>query len=186
MYLNLKKILLFCLVLLLFTVLILHYKAILKLVYPFVYQDIVFQEAADYDLDPYLIAAIIYTESKFDPQATSDKGARGLMQIMPETGRWIAEMIGDDSFQAVDLYDPKVNIKYGCWYLNWLQDKFKGNLAITLAAYNGGWSNVDQWLQTDKWDGKEENIDKIPFSQTRGYVDKVLKVYHRYQFIYDS
>ncbi|GAB6099256.1 lytic transglycosylase domain-containing protein [Halanaerocella petrolearia] len=185
MYWDFKKVIIFCLILLLFGLIFSQYKLILKLVYPFLYQDLIFNQAIKNDLDPYLVAAVIYVESKFDPWATSNKGARGLMQIMPKTGIWISDMLEED-FITGDLYKPEINIKYGCWYLSWLQNKFKGELAVTLAAYNGGFGNVNKWLNSNQWDGKHENVHKIPFAQTRGYVNKVIKVYRKYKFIYSS
>jgi soluble lytic murein transglycosylase len=108
------------------------------------------------------------------------------MQIMPQTGLWISGKLNDDQFSKDDLYEPEKSIKYGCWYLGWLKDKFNSKRSIVLAAYNGGHGNVDKWLNEKWWDGKEENINQIPLSETRAYVNKVLKIYRRYQYIYED
>ncbi|AGB40428.1 soluble lytic murein transglycosylase-like protein [Halobacteroides halobius DSM 5150] len=181
---DLKKVLFILLVLIVLGLLISNYKIFLKVIYPLVYKDLIFREAANKGLDPYLVAAVIYAESKFDPHATSNTGAKGLMQIMPKTGKWIAKMKSDNDFSVSDLYTVKKNIEYGCWYLAWLYKRFDRKLAVTLAAYNGGLGNVDKWLENDRWDGKHKNADQIPFTQTKNYVNRVMKFYDRYKFIY--
>lgn len=184
MHFELKRVALLLLLLIGIFMIFGYYKIFLKLIYPFFYQDLIYEAGAKNDVDPYLVAAIIYVESKFNSYATSNRGARGLMQIMPETGRWIAQRKNDEPFSQERLYDPKTNIKYGCWYLGWLKDKFEARLPVMLAAYNGGHGNVGTWIRENTWDGKEENISQIPLSETRGYVNKVIKVYNRYQYIY--
>ncbi len=184
MQLDLKKVALLLLLLIGIFMIFGYYKIFLKLIYPFFYQDLIYEAADKNDVDPYLVAAIVYVESKFNSYATSNQGARGLMQIMPDTGRWIAQRKKNENFSSEELYDPKINIKYGCWYLGWLKDRFEARLPVILAAYNGGHGNVGTWMKEDKWDGKEKNINQIPLSETRGYVNKVIKVYKRYQYIY--
>jgi soluble lytic murein transglycosylase len=162
-----RKIMLVILVTLLILALINLHKDFLKIVYPIYYESLVFDSAIEHDLDPYLILAIMYVESKFDPQSTSDQGARGLMQIMPQTGDWIASSLGDEEFSVKDLYKPAINIKYASWYLARLRDGFNSRLPVVLAAYNGGQGNVGKWLKNKEWDGKQENIGSIPFSSQR-------------------
>nr|WP_239551075.1 lytic transglycosylase domain-containing protein [Halanaerobacter jeridensis] len=154
------------------------------MIYPIYYENLVFETAAEDNIDPYLLLSIIYVESKFNPEAVSDQGARGLMQIMPQTGDWVANNLGYQNFEISDLYDPEINIKCGGWYLARLKEEFDNRLPVVLAAYNGGQGNVGQWLENERWDGKHETLDSIPFAETRGYVEKVMKIYQRYQYIY--
>lgn len=172
--------------LLILIILFINHKDILKLAYPFHYQEIILEEAENNDLDPYLITAIIHVESGFDPQATSRKNAKGLMQIMPRTGSWIAEELGYDDFESEDLYNPKLNIKFGAWYLDQMGKVFDYHLTLMIAAYNGGQGNISRWVIDDRWDGSEKNIDGIPFPETRQYVKKVMRTYRRYKYIYNN
>ena len=111
---------------------------------PLRHDDIIRQQAADKGVDASLIAAVIYTESRFRDQ-TSGAGAKGLMQIMPETADYIARKSGGTEFTRTDLATPQINIAYGTWYLRYLLDKYEGNTILTLAAYNGGEGKVDEW-----------------------------------------
>lgn len=155
-----------------------------KYVYPFLYQEAIYTYALERDLDPYLIAGVIRTESKFISEARSPKGALGLMQIMPETGRWIAEQTNHKEFSAADLTDPDINIRFGSWYLASLKKEFAGNEVLILAAYNGGRGNVKQWMQRYGWSNDFVEIDQIPFKETKEYVEKVLYNKKRYQALY--
>jgi len=118
----------------------------LRVRYPLRYEHIVRGHAANYDLDPALVAAVIYQESKFDPDARSPSGAIGLMQLLPETAKGIALRTGGSRFRVADLEDPEVNVRYGCWYLRNLLRKY-GSLETALAAYNGGQGNVDRGVR---------------------------------------
>ena len=178
-----KTLLIFITILLVVTIFKTH-KDLLKIIYPVYYESLVFEAAAENELDPYLLISVMYVESKFNPEAVSKQGARGLMQIMPQTGNWAADNLGYQNFEVDDLYDPQVNIQCGSWYLARLKAEFDNRLPVVLAAYNGGQGNVGQWLENEKWDGKHENLAAIPFSETRGYVKKVIKIYQRYQYIY--
>ena len=157
---------------------------IARSLYPFPYREIVVSEANKYEIDPLLIISVIRVESSFNQTALSEKGARGLMQIMPDTGYWIAEMIGLDDFCEECFYDPGVNISLGAWYINDLLRQFNDNLYQALAAYNGGRGNVSNWLSEGIWDGEKENLADIPFSETRSFIQKVERSYQRYQQIY--
>jgi soluble lytic murein transglycosylase len=139
--------------------------------YPLKYEQIVRGHARNYQLDPALLAAVIYQESKFQPDAKSSSGAIGLMQLQPETAKGIAIRTGGSRFQTSDLYVPELNVRYGSWYLRHLLDKYDDE-ETALAAYNAGQRNVDEWRAQGKG---------IQFSETRAYVDRVehLKgVYH--------
>ena len=154
--------------------------------YPLKYQNLVFKYAQFYDNDPYLVTAIIYRESRFNPNAVSNKGAIGLMQIMPETAEWIAENLNLNNFDVDDLYIPETNIKFGNWYLDNLFNEFDGNLVLVLAAYNGGRGNVNKWIKEGKFRGEVQEIDLIPFPETRKFVSNVLSLYQRYLQLYNN
>jgi soluble lytic murein transglycosylase len=135
-----------------------------RLRYPLSYEQIVRGHAKNYDLDPALLAAVIYRESKFDAGARSSSGAIGLMQLLPETAKGIALHTGGSRFVVADLFDPEINVRYGSFYLRRLIDKY-GDTRLALAAYNAGQANVDAWRAAGKG---------IVFPETREYVDSVL------------
>jgi len=141
------------------------------IVLPLRHEDIIRQQAAEKDLDPALIAGVIFAESHFLDQ-TSHAGAKGLMQLMPETADYIAQKSGGTAFEQGDLATPQVNIAYGSWYLRHLLDKYDGREVLALAAYNAGQGNVDNWLAGAE--GEHLRPTDIPFAETRHYVAKVL------------
>jgi soluble lytic murein transglycosylase len=155
-----------------------------KYIYPFPYQDIVYQYALERELDPFLVAGVIRAESKFDTKAVSPKGALGLMQMMPETAKWVAEQMERNDFTTAQLENPEINISMGTWYLASLKKEFKGNEVLMLAAYNGGRGNVKQWMGQYAWDMSFHDSKKIPFGETKKYVDRVLYSKKRYQELY--
>jgi soluble lytic murein transglycosylase len=146
-------------------------RAVKEVTLPLRHEDIIRQQARDKDLDPSLIAAVIYAESHFRDQ-TSTAGARGLMQITPETADEIARRSGGTEFEQGDLGTPQINISYGSWYLRWLLDHYGGNETLAVAAYNAGTGNVDQWIGADPGMKAHE----IPFPETREYVDEVIEI----------
>jgi soluble lytic murein transglycosylase len=135
---------------------------------PLEHEDIIRQQAADKDVPADLIAAVIYSESRFRDQ-TSHAGARGLMQITPSTAKLIERLSGGQTFKFDDLSDPDINIRYGTFYLRYLLQKFDNNEVAALAAYNAGETNVIAW------GGSDLQLDDIPFPETRGYVEAVLE-----------
>jgi soluble lytic murein transglycosylase len=154
--------------------------ALREVTLPLRHDDIIRQQAADKDLDAALIASVIYHESKFRDQ-TSHAGARGLMQITPETAEFIAHRSGGIRFVQEDLATPQVNIAYGSWYLRYLLDRYGGNETLAIAAYNAGHSNVDEWVAAA---GGAEGFDAgsdIPFPETREYVANVLEDRNAYR-----
>ena len=134
-----------------------------RLWYPLRYEQIVRGHAQNYGLDPALLAAVIYQESKFHAGAKSSSGAIGLMQLTPATARGIAIRTHGSAFRTKDLYDPEINIRYGSWYLDNLFRKY-GSEQLVLAAYNAGQGNVDRW---------RSNGQPIQFSETKAYVARV-------------
>jgi soluble lytic murein transglycosylase len=156
----------------------------LKLFYPFPHRELVLRYSGEYGVDPYLVLALIRTESRFYPLASSRVGARGLMQIMPETGNWIAGQMKMEGYSEEKLYQPVYNIPMGIWYLSYLDKTFSGNLILTLAAYNAGERTVKRWLAEKTWTGRQQDLEQIPYEETREYIDKVLFDYHIYNRTY--
>ena len=141
---------------------------------PLRHDDIIRQQASDKDLDPALIAAVIYEESRFRDQ-TSHAGARGLMQITPETADAIAKHSGGTRFKQSDLGSPQINISYGSYYLRLLLDHYGGNETLAIAAYNAGIGNVDRWVSEAGGADTFKSADHIPFPETRAYVENVME-----------
>lgn len=178
--------LLFLLVLLLIVILLIGYsKLFLRLLYPMPYKNEVEKYSRQFDLDPLLVTAVMRVESKFNPKAKSPKGAAGLMQLMPDTAKWAAGKMKLE-YSKEKLFDPEFNIAVGCWYLALLKDDFNGNLAAALASYNGGKTTVNQWLNEKQWNGTLNDIDNIPFLETRNFVARVINNYEMYHRIYED
>jgi soluble lytic murein transglycosylase len=144
--------------------------------YPLRYEQIVVGHAENYRLEPQLLAAVIYQESKFDADAVSDSGAVGLMQLLPATAQGIADRTGGSGWHERDLLDPELNIRYGSWYLRHLLDKYDDE-SLALAAYNAGQTNVDRW--------RAQGVG-IRFPETRRYVERVEKLKEIYARAYAS
>lgn len=154
--------------------------------YPLSYKNIISKYSKQFDVDPYLVAAIINVESNFDKNAISSKDARGLMQISPTTGKWASEVLPLEHFTLDILFEPDINIMIGTWYIDMLSKEFNNNLYLVLAAYNGGSGNVSKWLEDKKYCDDGENLKKIPFKETEQYVEKVMKNYKIYKKLYDG
>ncbi|MCD5413791.1 MAG: lytic transglycosylase domain-containing protein [Clostridiales bacterium] len=180
---NRKKII--CIVVVVICLLIiLNSRRILKAIYPIHYYDLIIEYSEKNNLDPYLVASIMRNESGFDTDAVSVKGASGLMQIMPLTGKWAAERLKISNFNEEMLFDPRINIRIGTWYLNFLNNKFNGDLKLIISAYNAGNGNVRSWLANPEYslDGVALNI--IPFPETKTYYKRVSRDYKIYKIIY--
>jgi soluble lytic murein transglycosylase len=160
-------------------------KAVNELTLPLAYSNVIRDQAAAKHLDPALIAAVIYAETKFDPRQSS-AGAEGLMQILPATARYLAHRSGATSFTVSDLATPQVNIAYGSYYLRYLMDQFGGSETLALAAYNGGMTNVDRWVAQAHSQGSGLSVGEIPFPETRAYVARVLQAQRDYRRTYAS
>jgi len=156
----------------------------LRITHPFKYEETIRNYAAEYQLDPLLVAAVINVESKFDPKAESAKGAKGLMQLLDDTALWGAGHIGLTTFEEEQLFTPEINIRIGCWYLARLLNQYDGNKTIALAAYNGGSGNVAKWLQDPQFSQDGKSLESIPFPETEAYVERVLKQHGSYREIY--
>jgi soluble lytic murein transglycosylase len=158
-------------------------RAINDLTLPLSYAGTIQQQAAAKHLDPALVAAVIYAESKFDPR-TSPAGAEGLMQLMPQTAEFLARRSGGISFHVSDLGKPRVNIAYGTYLLRYLIDHYGGNVRLALAAYNAGITNVDRWVAQARARGHPLTTEQIPYAETRLYVEKVLDAQKEYRRTY--
>jgi soluble lytic murein transglycosylase len=152
---------------------------------PLRHDDIIRQQASEKNLDPALVAAVIYEESKFRDQ-TSHAGARGLMQITPATADFIARRTGGTRFVQDDLATPQINIAYGAYYLRYLLDHYDQNEAPAVAAYNAGHGNVDRWVRSAGGPGAFTVDKDIRFPETRAYVEKVLERRGQYRDHYGS
>lgn len=141
------------------------------------------EQAAAKNVRPELIAAVIYAETKFQPRESS-AGAQGLMQLLPDTARFIARKSGGTAFVPSDLATPGVNIRYGTWYLRYLLDRYDGNELKAIAAYNGGMGNVDRWVERAQGEGREFGLADVGFPETRAYVEKVTRVEKEYRDTY--
>jgi soluble lytic murein transglycosylase len=151
-------------------------QGIQELTLPLRHEDVIRQQARAKGLDPALIAAMIYQESKFQDR-TSSAGAKGLMQILPDTAQFIARKSGGTAFELRDLGTPQINIAYGTWYLRYLIQRYDGNETLAVAAYNAGENNVDKWVRRAGGDHSFDPKTDIPFPETRGYVASVM--HHR-------
>jgi soluble lytic murein transglycosylase len=157
--------------------------AVRQLGLPLADSSVIRHEAAAKHLDPALIAAVIYAETKFDPR-TSSAGAQGLMQILPSTAHFLAHLSGGVNFTTSDLSTPAINVAYGSYYLRYLLDRYQGNEMLAVAAYNAGLANVDEWVAGAHAEGHELEIAAIPFPETRAYVQRVLTAQGAYRSIY--
>ncbi len=160
--------------------------AVLKYIYPVKYSTQVEKYSSRYGLDKYLVYSVIRTESKFDKNAQSDVGAKGLMQLMDETAAECNKKGGFGYDIAEDIFNPDVNVSLGCYYLKQLLESYDGDISLAITAYNGGTGNVGKWLKDDELSDGDGGLIDIPFKETKGYVDKVLKAYNKYTQIYKS
>lgn len=165
-------------------IILLNIKSIFKSFYPIKYENHIIKYSEKYSISPYLVAAVIRAESNFNEKAVSHRGAYGLMQIMPDTGLWIAEQMELKNFKAEGLYDTEVNIAMGCWYINNLSSEFNGDMDLVLAAYNGGRGNVQKWLKNREYSEDGRTLNNIPFEETDKYVKKVKTNYNVYLKLY--
>jgi soluble lytic murein transglycosylase len=154
--------------------------AVREITLPLRHDDIIRQQAADKDLDPALIAAVINEESRFRDQ-TSHAGARGLMQVTPETADFIARRSGGTGFVQDDLAVPQINISYGAYFLRYLIDHYDGNETLAVAAYNAGQTNVDRWVTRAGGPDAFDSARHIPFPETRAYVENVATSREQYR-----
>ena len=179
-----RKIILVTLIILLLIFFLFKLKdEVLKKLYPIEYSEYVYKYSEENNIDPLLVFSIIKAESNFKRSATSNSGAIGLMQLMPETAKEMLEIIGDDYVIKEQLYNPEQNIKIGTKYYAYLLKRYN-NKELALAAYNAGIGNVDDWISQGiiKRDGSD--LENIPYKETNNYVRKILRNYRIYQYLY--
>ena len=155
--------------------------------HPLYYADTITAYADAQKLDPALVAAVILCESSYDPKAESRLGARGLMQLMPDTAEWVAHKLGEDGadYSFDNLYDPQTNIRFGTWYLGYLSRRFNGDATKIVCAYHAGQGNVDSWLKNPQYSSDGVTLDVIPTQDTATYASRVLRardIYRKYYF----
>ena len=154
--------------------------------FPLKYEETVTKYAQEYKLDPFMVYSIIKVESSFNERAESNKGARGLMQITPSTGEWIAEKLKIDEFKEDDLFLPEINIMMGAWYFSYLTEKFDGDVKLAIAAYNAGPGSVQNWLNDKNISRNGEVLSRIPYKETENYVKKFSNAYEQYKELYEN
>ena len=150
--------------------------AVMRTMYPLRYEEAIREASEKNDLDPTFVAAVIYTESRFRPEVKSHQNAYGLMQLLPQSARFIQRRSGIKG----DFRDPKVNIELGTWFLGYLNDRYKGDERLMLAAYNSGEGSVDAWTSDENFDIEKD----IPYKETRDYVNRALEAQKTYQDLY--
>ncbi len=160
------------------------YNTYIKAEYPIKYENYVERYSADNNLDKFLVYAVIKTESSFNPEAVSNVGARGLMQIMQDTFDWIKMKTEDDEAEYIEMFDPQTNIKYGCYLLGYLYKEF-GSVEVAMAAYHAGRGQVNEWLADSSISSDGRTLDTIPISDTAHYVAKIKKAMDTYIKLYD-
>ncbi len=146
------------------------------------YEEYVEKYSEEFEVDPVLIFSVIKVESNFQPRATSNVGARGLMQLMEEAYDWVKFRLDDDSESFDDMYDPETNIRYGTYYLSFLMERYDGSIDLTAAAYHCGMGQVDSWLEDGTISAENFDVNDIPAEndQTSHYVNKINDAYSAY------
>lgn len=154
--------------------------------HPIYYTDLIQRYAEEYNLQPAFVCAIIMNESSFRKDAMSSAGARGLMQLMPDTAEWIAGKLDVEGYHFDRMFDPESNIRFGCWYLNYLSRLFRGDPILIACAYHAGQSNVTSWLSNSAYsqDGLTIPLDKIPMADSKTYAGRVTRDYGIYDALY--
>ena len=151
-------------------------EAVREAIYPLRYEETIREVSRENGLEPAFVAGVVYAESRFRPDAESHREAYGLMQLLPQTARFIGQRSGIEG----DYRDPRVNLRLGAWYLGYLEGRYKGDERLMLAAYNSGEGTVDGWLSTEGFDVAED----IPYKETREYVEDVLEARRTYTELY--
>lgn len=152
--------------------------------YPMTYAPEIRAAAQEFSLDPAYVASVVLAESSFDAEAVSSAGAIGLMQIMPATGEWIAGKLEDEPFDVQRLYQPEVNLRYGCWYLRFLLDRYDEDMYTASTAYHQGQGRVDQWLEDPQYSQDGRTLTAISSAVTDTYVNRIMESYANYQELY--
>lgn len=147
----------------------------IKLVYPLKYYSLISEISQKYGLELSFVCGLIHTESRFNANAVSSKGASGLMQLTKSTADWGADEIGLMDYSYEKILQPEINIELGCWYISKLIEQYDDNLSLALAAYNGGSGNVSKWLSDENISPDGKSLKSIPFKETREFIERVTK-----------
>ena len=158
-------------------------KPTMEFLYPIKYEEHVTAYAAQNELPPSLVYAVIHTESHFNPDAVSKVGAKGLMQLMDSTYEWVQTKLPNEVEPLERVFDPEVNIRCGCKVLQIVMKQFD-NVQTALAAYNAGSGNVSKWLKNADYSDDGVTLKEIPVEETRNYVEKVLRTQEQYKTLY--
>lgn len=161
------------------------YDFVQRKIYPMEYTELVEKYSSEYELDPLLVYAVIKTESNFKEDAVSNVGARGLMQMMPDTFDWVNTKLKNKDIDFDDMYTPNTNLKYSCYLLQYLVNEF-GDIETAIAAYHAGRTAVNKWLNDDSYSNNGENLHTIPIDDTDHYVNKVMNNYDKYKKLYSE
>ncbi len=165
-------------------------KEFTKSLYPIKYESYVEKAAKEYNVDICLVYGVIRNESNFNPDVVSNAGAIGLMQIMPDTFTWLQNYRENFEPKKIldsdKLYDPKINIDYGTYYLRYLLDKYDGDRSLVICAYNAGYGNVDSWIEDGTIPNGNVSPSDVPFSETSNYLAKVTESAEMYRELYFS
>ena len=148
--------------------------------YPMEYVAEIRAAARENDLTPGYVAAVILAESSYRPEAVSSADAQGLMQLLPSTAQWIAGKLGEEYVEGC-LFDPETNLRYGCWYLGFLMDRYGGDMTCASSAYHQGQGTVDKWLRDPSISEDGLTLTSIPSDATKTYVQRILKYYEKYE-----
>jgi soluble lytic murein transglycosylase len=184
--LTIKKGQVILIIILLVVTIVLFFELAARSIYPLKYEKTVVSYAGEYNLDPYLVYSMIKAESSFNPDAISYADAKGLMQLTDSTGAWIAKKLGIDDFSTSMLYDPEINIRFGCWYIKWLIQQYKGDVDLAVIAYNSGLGTVNGWIKEDKIMLEHSGNVSIPFKETEVYFKRVMSNWKMYSRIYKN
>lgn len=181
-----KKVISVILIIIFLILLVCGFIGIKTYVYPLEYKDEVLEYSKKYNLDPYLVFAVINAESGFDKHATSSKDARGLMQITQSTAKEVNEITNSvDSLNEENIYNEDINIELGCQYLASLISRYNGNYYLAICSYNAGIGNVDKWISQGQITENLNTTDvELPFKETTKYLKKVIHNYKMYKIIY--
>ena len=152
--------------------------------YPYLFKDHINSAAGEFNVDPALILAVVKTESSFRPEVVSRAGAKGLMQITPDTFDFICYKGGFDGYCIDDLFNPEINIRLGTFFLSYLIEDFNGELQVALAAYNAGRGSAIRWLSDSSYSDDGKTLSYIPYKETRNYVEKVTSSFDTYKKLY--
>ncbi len=166
-----------------FVLILLIVLGIILYIYPVKYVEIIDKYSKKYNISPELICAIINTESGFNKNEVSPKGAKGLMQIMESTANWAATTESIENYDYNNIFSPELNIQIGCWYISWLNKKFDNDKTLVLAAYNAGNGNITKWLQNPEYSKDGKTLSVIPFKETENYIKKVSSAERFYKHL---